>query len=160
MKSKRATARVYKWEMITIHFEQPGKSFAKRQPYHDVFYYTLNQLKKYGFEWGLNPTYEKHYKALSQYHRRAIDKRKNLIVDFEINAKGIFERIRWHTDKPNHEGKSTFKLNNNYTAIYARMFHACYPEHAGFFRTRHQISEKAPATGLPEFSPEKIKSCN
>jgi hypothetical protein len=50
------------------------------------------------------------------------------------SSKTIIERIRWH-----HEVETKgeiFKINNNYTAYYARLFMANHPEHEGFFRTR------------------------
>jgi len=49
-------------------------------------------------------------------------------------AKAVFERIRWHVALETTE--VDFKLNNNFTAYYARKFHEEYPEHAGFFHTR------------------------
>jgi len=49
------------------------------------------------------------------------------------SAKGIFELIRWHS---NAKGMGTFKINNNYSADYARKFMKVYPRHEGFFRTR------------------------
>lgn len=66
----------------------------------------------------------------------------------------IFDRIRWETDQADSNGGSTFKLNNNYKAWYARKFMEAFPEHDGFFRTRKRISEKQKATGLPELTPE------
>ena len=70
------------------------------------------------------------------------------------SAKAIFERIRWETDEADVDGKSSFKLNNNYTAWYARKFMERYPEYDGFFRTRKQISDEQNATHLPELTPE------
>jgi hypothetical protein len=70
------------------------------------------------------------------------------------SAKAIFERIRWETDEADVDGKSSFKLNNNYTAWYARKFMERYPEYDGFFRTRKQISDEHNATNLPELTPE------
>ena len=55
------------------------------------------------------------------------------------SAKAIFERIRWHTEI---ETDGAFKLQNNFTAYYARLFHALRPECDGFFRTRLQDVEK------------------
>ncbi len=52
---------------------------------------------------------------------------------YSVNA--IFERIRWEIDAGG-DGISTFKLNNNYRAFYARRFHRMYPEHDGQ-RGRH-----------------------
>src|SRR5210317_906386 len=59
------------------------------------------------------------------------------------SAKNVWERIRWETDKPDHE-EGQFKLNNNYTAYYARKFMRMYPEHDGFFRIRKQPSKSRP----------------
>ena len=50
------------------------------------------------------------------------------------SSKAIFERIRWHTDV--ETGGDPFKINNNYTAYYARLFMVDHPEYDGFFRTR------------------------
>lgn len=66
---------------------------------------------------------------------------------------GIFARIRWESDKPDFDGKSTFKINNNYSSIYARAFMNKYPEHEGFFRTRKQTSKDELATGLDPLGP-------
>lgn len=65
----------------------------------------------------------------------------------------IFERIRWELDTVGGDGKSTFKLNNNFRAFYARRFHAMYPLHQGFFRTREQTSSARAMSDLPELSP-------
>jgi|TARA_R100000482_G_C5045027_1_gene110084 hypothetical protein len=80
----------------------------------------------------------------------------NMMIDrgyknYSVNA--IFERIRWEIDAGG-DGVSTFKLNNNYRAFYARAFMKRYPEHDGFFRTRIQTTEEKPATDLPELTPE------
>lgn len=50
-----------------------------------------------------------------------------------VGAKMIYERIRWFTQI---EAKTGFKLNNNYTAYYARKFQKVYPELKGIFETR------------------------
>lgn len=55
----------------------------------------------------------------------------------------VFERIRWYVDV--ETVGDAVKLNNNFRAYYARMFHAKYPEYAGFFRTRIRVSEKEDA---------------
>lgn len=72
--------------------------------------------------------------------------------NYSVNA--IFERIRWETDKADVDGKSSFKLNNNYRAWYARKFMERYPEYDGFFRTRKRVSDEWIATDLPELTPE------
>jgi len=50
------------------------------------------------------------------------------------SAKAIFERIRWHTDV--ETTGEPFKLSNNHTAYYARLFMHEHPEYCGFFRVK------------------------
>jgi hypothetical protein len=64
---------------------------------------------------------------------------------FENHGAGaVFERMRWHV---NIETRSEdgLKLSNDFRAYYARMFHAAYPNHDGFFRNRKRRSEDIPA---------------
>lgn len=86
-----------------------------------------------------------------------------LFVRFTLEAVGrgfntysvaaIFERIRWESDQADAEGRSTFKLNNNHRAYYARWFMATYPQCRGFFRLRDQPSKHQDAIDLPELTP-------
>jgi len=80
----------------------------------------------------------------------------NEIIDrgydnYSVNA--VFERIRWEIDISNVD-RCDFKINNNYRPLYARRFMKMYPKHDGFFRTRKQTSEEAPATNKPELRPK------
>lgn len=50
--------------------------------------------------------------------------------------KSIWERVRW--EMPITTEGDEFKLNNNYTAFYARMVMRDCPDLRGFFRTRQQ----------------------
>ena len=59
------------------------------------------------------------------------------------SAKAVFERIRWHIEIETSGGE--VKLNNNFTAYYARMFHIYRPDLDGFFRNRKLISESEAA---------------
>lgn len=52
----------------------------------------------------------------------------------QYSAKTIMERIRWEKDLKN--SKEDFKINNNYTAYYARGLMQRYPEFIGFFEIR------------------------
>jgi hypothetical protein len=54
------------------------------------------------------------------------------------SADAIMHRVRWETGAGDPLGE--FKINNNYVSFYARAFSKMYPEHAGFFRMRRQIS--------------------
>jgi hypothetical protein len=51
----------------------------------------------------------------------------------KIGSKSIFEQIRWQS-KIKKEGE--FKINNNYTADYARKFEQDFPHFAGIFEKR------------------------
>lgn len=54
----------------------------------------------------------------------------------KYSSKSIMERLRWHL---NFETTGdTFKLNNNYTAYYARMVIENNPEFEGFFELRER----------------------
>lgn len=52
-----------------------------------------------------------------------------------FGAKAIMERVRWEV-RMDTTGNSEFKINNNFTAFYARKLMRDYPSMAGFFRTR------------------------
>lgn len=63
------------------------------------------------------------------------------------SSNAIFERIRWHIDI---DTKSEVKLNNNFRAYYARLFHVRHPEHDGFFRNRRLTSEDQAAAEVDQ----------
>jgi hypothetical protein len=52
------------------------------------------------------------------------------------SARGIFHRIRWETSVNSDDRQ--FKLNDIWTAYYARKFMEDHPEHKGFFRLRKE----------------------
>lgn len=58
------------------------------------------------------------------------------------SAKGIFELIRWHTGVKGSDG---FKVNNNFTADFARKMAQHYPAFQDFFRTRELKASRATA---------------
>lgn len=74
------------------------------------------------------------YRAFKRYAFRAINRGYR-----HWGAKSVFEVIRWETGLT---GNDDFKVNNNYTALYARMFMDEYPQYAGFFRTRESKFDK------------------
>jgi len=68
-------------------------------------------------------------------------------VRAHYSANAIFERLRFHLDleiKQQGYGEAV-KLNNNFRALYARLFAVAHPEHAEFFRNRKRTSEAVPA---------------
>ena len=68
------------------------------------------------------------YAAFSTLIHKAIDRGRKY-----YGAKALMEIIRWQTEI---EGSGIFKINNNYTSRYARMWEANNPQHEGFFRKR------------------------
>lgn len=59
------------------------------------------------------------------------------------SSDAIMHRLRWHLDI--ETTGEPFKINNNFTPYYARLFELAQPEHEGFFRKRKLISaDKAP----------------
>lgn len=60
-----------------------------------------------------------------------------------IGMKYLFEILRWHykteTTRPEHE----FRLNNNFTAYYARALMEGEPRLAGAFELRHQAAPRS-----------------
>lgn len=92
----------------------------------------------------------KHPMVWELYQQFAFDRIKMGFKNY--SSKGIFERIRWEIATPNTDPKD-FKLNNNYTAFYARWFMQKFPEHEGFFRLRDQQSYWLPATNRPRLGP-------
>lgn len=58
-----------------------------------------------------------------------------------LGMKALFERVRWFTEI---EAKGdTFKVNNNWTASYARLLMEQEPELRGFFETRKARADAA-----------------
>ena len=51
----------------------------------------------------------------------------------------ILQRVRWHT-MIETEGDS-FRINNNWSPYYARLFMSDHPQHDGFFRLRSVAGE-------------------
>ncbi len=70
---------------------------------------------------------------------------------------GIFARIRWEVDMATPAGSATFKINNNFSAWYARWFMAAYPQFDGFFRVREQTSRHVVAAEREERRPRDLR---
>ena len=52
------------------------------------------------------------------------------------SARAIFHRMRWHTGVETKGDE--WKLNNNYSRYYARLFMREHPQHDAFFETRER----------------------
>lgn len=64
------------------------------------------------------------WRQFERYTLDAIDSGRKL------GAKAIMERVRWETEV---ERKEEFKVSNNWTAYYARIFALKYPAHRNYF---------------------------
>lgn len=58
----------------------------------------------------------------------------------QYGMKALFEVLRWSRLMEKRPGEE-FRLNNNYTAYYARLIMALHPDLSGFFETRVQFGE-------------------
>ena len=81
------------------------------------------------------------YEMFKQFTFRAINRGfKHLSADM------VLHRIRWETYietvDPDPGG---FKINNNYSAFYGRLFMREFPQYDGFFRTRESVADGAAA---------------
>jgi len=53
---------------------------------------------------------------------------------------GIIQQIRWDTGVTS-KWPTGFKIDNNWSPFYSRMFEAVYPEYRGFFRMRNSVAD-------------------
>lgn len=101
--------------------------------------FTVKHVERALFEDGLPPrtvelflnSWRKNklvWEAFERFTLSAISKQKKL------GAKAIMERVRWEAEI---ERGQEFKVNNNFTAYYARAFTMKYPEHGDYFELRH-----------------------
>ena len=58
------------------------------------------------------------------------------------SADAVLHRVRWETATAIAD-QSTFKINNNWSAFYARKFRDLHPKHAEFFRLRASMADAA-----------------
>ncbi len=55
------------------------------------------------------------------------------------SARGVMHRVRWEAGIKS--SSDPFKINNDFTPYYARLFMREFPKHDGFFKTRELISK-------------------
>jgi hypothetical protein len=60
----------------------------------------------------------------------------------KLGAKMVMERIRWYTTVEARDKCAGFKINNNYTSYYVRMFEEAYPQHKDVFEKRESIADR------------------
>ena len=76
------------------------------------------------------------YKLFLQYSRTV--KAKGYT---KFSAKAVFERLRWYFNFETKSDGDDFKLNNDYTALYARKAMIENPDLQDFFNLRERISK-------------------
>ena len=83
----------------------------------------------------MRETFEEYQQRNPRIYKEFINYAMELINAGEnrIGSKAIFERIRWEA-KIKKDGE--FKINNNFTADYARKFEQDFPHFAGIFEKR------------------------
>lgn len=59
-----------------------------------------------------------------------------------FSAKAIYERMRWHYQFETKDDYSSFRINNNYTAYYARKAMDENKDLINFFETREKRNDK------------------
>ena len=60
------------------------------------------------------------------------------------SSRAIFDRIRWHVEVETKSGQ--FKIRNDFSPYYSRLFHAAYPHLDGFFKNRELTTQGKAAT--------------
>ena len=61
----------------------------------------------------------------------------------KLGMKTLYERLRWEWHVGDIKDSAGFKLNNNFTAIYARKIMKENPDLKGLFELRERISTKS-----------------
>lgn len=88
------------------------------------FTHTREDFEKFHSE---NPSI---YKMFIMFSKEAA------VRNSHYSARGVFHRIRWETSVNSDDRQ--FKLNDIWTAYYARKFMEDFPEYEGFFRLRKE----------------------
>jgi hypothetical protein len=60
-----------------------------------------------------------------------------------ISARFIIERVRWEVEvATRRSGDDGFKINNNFSAFYGRLYLRERPEHLPFFELRESVADE------------------
>ena len=83
----------------------------------------------------MKKSFKKYHEENPQIYNEFKIIAKNLIAgnNTHIGARNIIEVIRYHTMI---SGNDQYKVNNNYSADYARLFEKDFPEYEGIFLKR------------------------
>jgi hypothetical protein len=88
--------------------------------------------------------HQQNPKVYELFDRFALEAAKSNRSRFGVAA--IFERMRWYTSVET-KGEA-YKLNDNYTAYYGRLWMRNNPEHEGLFSTRTLKARKMGVTDV------------
>jgi hypothetical protein len=91
--------------------------------------------------------HEKHPDIFEEFRKYSIEMRNTGRAHY--GSQSILEKIRWHVDMMYPD--QHFKVNNNFSGMYARLMIQCYPEFKEFFRTR-----KVRGLSRPHFDKEDL----
>ena len=99
----------------------------------DTLNLELEQRKKSWWEW--HKTNPNVWNMFERYTLEAIQSGRK-----HYSHWAIVNRIRWNKEIETKGGD--FKISNDYIGFYARLFHAKYPEHDGFFKLKPLKEDK------------------
>lgn len=89
--------------------------------------YTEETARLFIKTWRETPSVRQAYQHFEHFTLWAITKEKS------FGAKAIMERVRWETEIERDE---EFKVNNDWTSIFVRIFDLRYPDFSDYFEKR------------------------
>ena len=102
-------------------------------------------------------TIDRQFMAFHEANPHIYQNLRKLALDAQRRAqlfgmKALFEILRWQYAQAT-QGAETFKLNNNYTCLYARLLMDREPALAGYFETRQRTSAHTRKALLHQLQP-------
>ncbi len=85
--------------------------------------------------WNWHKANPEVWEKFKEYTFEAINSGRN-----KYSQWAIINRIRWNTEIETKGGE--FKISNDHICFYARLFHAKFPQHDGFFTVKPLKEEK------------------
>lgn len=105
------------------------------------------------WDWEGPPDIERRFAEFDEQHPHVWDMFVRFAFDrmalgfHRYSSDAILHRIRWETDTAADDG-SGFRLNDHYTAYYARKFRRQFPQHRKFFEIRRTRSDRTKGMGI------------
>lgn len=85
------------------------------------------------------------YEAFDRFAQEAVKSQRDT-----FGAQTVVERVRWYCNFEESRYADTFKINNNFSGYYGRLWMRNNPQHRGLFRRRKLRAKHAPATPSAE----------